>query len=182
MALKTRRQLSLALQSSPFTSASAYDIHCAPLPAPPPQFALVNAGMQSLAHTWVWEDLNLGPQDDRELWSHGTVLALQSFTGEAPTPAAAAGPSALDAPPTRASVTCRLFIFLRSPNMSRLDVGRCVPTAPARTMAGSLGAQAAGQLCLSHSAAEHRPAPPTSPHPWGHVTIVLRGLLGIVVS
>lgn len=88
MALKkTRRQLSLALQSSPFTSASACDIHCAPLPAPPPQFAPVNAGMQSLSHTWVWEDLNLGLLGDRELWSHGTVLALESFTGEAPTPA-----------------------------------------------------------------------------------------------
>lgn len=176
---ETRGQLSLALQSSLFTSASACDIHCAPLPAPPSQFALASAGRQTLAHTWVWEDLNPGPREARELRSHGAALAGASLTGEAPTPAAAAGPGA---PPTRASVTCRLFIFLKSPKMSRLDVGRCVPTAPARTMAGSLGARVARRLRLSHTAAEHRQAPPTSPHPGGHVTRVSRALLGTVVS
>lgn len=179
---KTRRQLSLALQSALFTSASACDIHCAPLHAPPPQFAPVNAGMQTLAHTCVWEDLNPGPLEARELRSHGAALAGASLIREAPTPATAAGPGEPGAPPTRASVTCRLFIFLKSPKMSRLDVGRCVPTAPARTMAWSLGAQAARRLRLSHTAAEQRQAPPTSPHPRSHVTRVSGGLLGIVVS
>lgn len=80
---KTRGQLSLALQSSLFTSASACDIHCAPLPAPPSQFALASAGRQTLAHTWVWEDLNPGPREARELRSHGAALAGASLTGEA---------------------------------------------------------------------------------------------------
>lgn len=60
--------------------------------------------------------------------------------------------------PTRASVTWRLFIFLRSPKMSKPDAGRCVPTVPARTMAGSLGAEEARGLGVSQTAAEHQPS------------------------
>lgn len=173
VALGTRRQLSLALQSSLPTSARACDIHCAPLPAPPPppQCAPVRAGMPTLAPTWVWEDRNPGPLESQGApvtrscpcpgEPHRGNLNSCSRSGSRCTGRAR--------PPThtRASVTCRLFIFLKSPKMSRLDVGRCVPTAPARTMAGSLGARAARRLLLSHTAAEHRQAPPTGPHPGG---------------
>lgn len=67
VALGTRRQLSLALQPSLPTSARACDIHCAPLPAPPPspQCAPVRAGMPTLAPTWVWEDRNPGPLESQ---------------------------------------------------------------------------------------------------------------------
>lgn len=73
-----------------------------------------------------------------------------------------------DAPPARVSLTWRLFIFLRSPKMSKPEAGRCVPTAPARTMAGSPGADTARQLGVPQTAAEHRPGPrPPAPRPCG---------------
>lgn len=173
VALGTRRQLSLALQSSLPTSARACDIHCAPLPAPPPTSPMCSRPRRD-ANTRP--HVGLGRSEPRASGKPGS-----SGHTELPLPGRASPgkPELLQPqrvpvhrarpPPThtRASVTCRLFIFLKSPKMSRLDVGRCVPTAPARTMAGSLGARAARRLLLSHTAAEHRQAPPTGPHPGG---------------
>lgn len=183
MALKkTRRQLSLALQSSPFTSASACDIHCAPLPAPPPQFAPVNAGMQSLSHTWVWEDLNLGPLGDRALVTRNCPCPRELHRGSPNS----CKPQQVPVHGTRPRPEPLLPVVCSSSSSPQRcpgwTWGDASPRRPHEPWRGSLGAQAAGRLCLSHSAAEHRPAPPTSPHLWDHVTVVLCGLLGIVVS
>lgn len=128
-----------------------------------PLIALLS--VQESAHTWVCADLNPGPPRAQggSLGSPPAPVARRCPCGSpirgAPTPRCLSRSRLPDAPPTRDSVTWRLFIFLRSPKMSKPDAGRCDPTAPARTMPGSLGAEAARGLRASQTAAEHRPSP-----------------------
>lgn len=112
-----------------------------PFPTPSPNCALVRARKCTPMPTRGRRTQGLRAQRGSFGWppgrSHWELPFLEPCTGSPNSSQAQPVPAWARSPP--ASVTWRLFIFLRSPKMSKPDAGRCAPTAPARTMAGSLG-------------------------------------------
>lgn len=154
--------------SQPHLTSMGPDCYSLPLPGRPPLTALLS--VQERVHTCPRVGLRgLEPRaSESPVGEPGGAgcRPCRSPTREAPTPRSRSRFSLPGAPPARVSLTWRLFIFLRSPKMSKPEAGRCVPTAPARTMAGSPGADTARRLRVLPTAAEHRPGPrPPAPRP-----------------
>lgn len=181
----------LSWLSQPHLTSVGLDSYSLLLPGQPPLTALLS--VKESAHLCPHVGLRkFEPRASESRWGSLRAPAApvarrcpcRSPTQKASTPRSCSRFSLPDAPPWRASLTWRLFIFLRSPKMSKPDAGRCVPTAPARTMAGSPGAETAGPLPVSQTAAEHRPDPAPAYQPLvlaGHVTGNSLGRLGMVV-